>query len=400
MKTGETDPRLPAMRQERPAFDAIRLLRRLGWIPLVTLLLGLGAAVWHYKTSPKWYQAEILIVPRPTSAGALGSARSMMGGLPIEVAPAQLAYSDGERIAAILKSRSVTDAVIEKFRLVDRYEVGVIEKARAQLWSLCATSVQKKSNLVSLRCEDRDPAVARDLADYVGRMGDAGFRRIAVAAASEERRFLETRVDEARRDLEVASGALRGFQEEHRIIDLPEQSKAVVSAMAHLEGDLIAKRVELAYLRGFASEDESSAGQLRRQIGILKSELRNLEGRAAAAGATARDGSEVFPRAMEVPALRAELERLHREEKVRESVFLLLTEKYETLKVDEARDLSNFVVFDEAATPTYRVRPRLRVVPIGGAAGLLFGLVLVLVPAWWRDLLRRAARERGAAASR
>lgn len=348
-----------------------------------------------------------MIVPKESGMGGLASVGAMLGELPFDVGGAAGGGSDAERIAAILRSRSTTDAVIEKFDLMERYELEKIEKARKELWSLCATKVEKKPNVVTLTCEDTEPEVARDMAEYFGQVGDEGFRRIATSSASEERKFLEKRVSEARTDLDKASTALRVFQEKNKVIDLPEQSKAVVSAMASLEGEVISKRVQLAYLSGFASSDESSASQLSRQIAILRKELRTLEQQRspaleAAASAGKRpgptDGADVtmFPAAMEVPALRYELEGLFREQKIRETVFFLLTERYESLKIDEARDLSTYVVFDHAALPTHKIRPKGLVVPIGGFGGLVFGALLITLPAWWRDLRRRAAAERAA----
>src|SRR5262249_34407700 len=112
---------------------------------------------------------------------------------------------------------------------------------------------------------------------------------------------------------------------------------------------------------------------------------------APGAGGPSGSGSKLFPPAIEVPALRAELEMLYREHKIRETLFVMLTERYEARKLDEARDLSTFVVADEAALPTFRSRPRLRVVPIGMLAGLVLGILIVILPAWWNDLRRRAA---------
>lgn len=376
---------------ERVAPAAVRLVLRRWWIVLATSIIGCAAAIVHYNVTPRWYEASILIVPKENP---LGMAAAGFGDLPMDLglSPA-LSYSDAERIAAILQSRSITDAVIEKFDLIRRYEVGKIEKARKQLWALCATTVEKKPNLVRLTCEDKDPDTAREMAEFFGEVGDAGFRRIASTSASEQRRFLAERTAEARRDLDAASDALRQFQEKHKIIDLPEQGKAVVSAIAGLEGDLISKRIQLAYMRGFASDQEASAAQLRQQMDIVRKELRALEDSRPAQPAAPRAG--MFPPAMELPALRSDLERLYREQKIRETVFLMLTERHEAIKVEEAKDLATFVVFDHAARPTHRIRPRLRVVPMGTFAGFVLGLMLILIPAWWRDLTRRAALERG-----
>lgn len=240
--------------------------------------------------------------------------------------------------------------------------------------------------------------MARDMAEYFGQAGDAGFRRIATTSASEERKFLEKRATDARQELDKASDAVRRFQETHKVIDLPEQTKAVVSAMATLEGNLISKRIELSYLSGFVSSQESSATQLGRQIEVLRKELHGLEQQrketapeGPGSGAKRdRTGSALFPPAMEVPTLRHELEALFRDLKIRETVYFLLTERFESLKIDEARDLSTYVVFDHAALPTHRVRPRGSVLPIGLIVGVALGLIVVLLPAWWRDHMTRA----------
>jgi capsule polysaccharide export protein KpsE/RkpR len=385
---------LPAMIHPTPAG---LLLIRLRWRLVVLLgLAGTMAATAYYAWSPRWYQAELMIVPKRSPSDSLPAA-NLLNNLPLDLSAASpFGQSDADRIAAVMESRSVTDAVIAKFDLVQRYHADRIERTRKVVWGHCATTVEKKPNLVRLTCEDTEPAVARDLANAIGQLADAAFRRIAVSSATEERAFLEKRVEEARRTMETSSAKLRQFQELHKVIDLPEQGKAVVSGMAALEGDLISKRLELSYARGFAANDEASVAQLRRQIAILSGELQSLEGQrpgAPNAGRAPRSGSELFPRAMEIPALGAELETLIREHKIDETVFLMLTQRYEARKLDEARNLSTFVVVDDAALPTYRIRPTLRVVAVGMLAGLALGLLLVLLPAWWSDLRRRAAVE-------
>jgi uncharacterized protein involved in exopolysaccharide biosynthesis len=384
----------PAM--THPTVAGLRLLRRRWWVVVLCGLVGAAGAVAYYAWTPRSYEAELLIVPKRNPSD-LVAGRNLLGNLPVDLGDASpFGQSDADRIAAILESRSVTDAIIAKFDLVRRYRAGKIERARKAVWSHCATTVEKRPNVVRLTCRDEEPEVVRDLTNAFGHLADAAFRRIATSSAAEERTFFEKRVAEARHDMDASSAALRVFQETHKVIDLPEQGRAVVAAMAALESDLISKRLELSYSRGFAANDEASVAQLRRQVGILSAELQALEdkrsARPGAAGAP-RSGSEVFPPAMELPALGAELEKLVREHKIDETVFLMLTERYEARKLDEARDQSMFVVVDDAALPTYRVWPTLWVIPAGLLAGLVFGILIVTLPAWWNDLRRRAALE-------
>src|SRR5439155_9657193 len=92
---------------------------------------------------------------------------------------------------------------------------------------------------------------------------------------------------------------------------------------------------------------------------------------AGPGSSTPSASASFFPGAMNVPALRFEVEQLMREQKIQETVFLLMTQRYEMAKVDEARDTSTFQILDHPTLPTYRSRPkRLMVMLYGGVAGL------------------------------
>jgi uncharacterized protein involved in exopolysaccharide biosynthesis len=88
---------------------------------------------------------------------------------------------------------------------------------------------------------------------------------------------------------------------------------------------------------------------------------------------------------MRVPELRFELEQLFRQQKIAETVFFLMTQRFETAKVDEARDTSTFQILDTPTLPTYRSRPqRRRLAMLGMIGGAAFAGVFLILPAWWR----------------
>jgi uncharacterized protein involved in exopolysaccharide biosynthesis len=391
------------------SLDLLGLIRA-GWRRSALIAaLTLAAAVTYALLAPKWYLAELSVVPSVTpksGGGGMGaSAVAAALDLPIDLGGGGGAGGDVERIAAVLRSTSVTDAVIAKFNLKARYEVKFLEDARIALWTHCSTKVERKPGLVSLSCEDRDPQIAKGMVEFFGEYGNVVFRRVSVSSAAEERRFLEKRVAEARKDLDEAARKRREFQEKNKIIDLTEQSRAVVSTMANLRAELVSKEVQVSYLGSFSSRDESSAEQLHRQIEALRTKLQALEetrvgvvveeedAQKKGRKARARDGSGgIFPTAMSVPRLRFELENLFREQKVQETLFLLLTQRYETARVSEARDTSTFQVLDAPTLPTRRARPKRFVIAATGLLlGLGLGLGFVLVPAWWRSLPKRGA---------
>jgi uncharacterized protein involved in exopolysaccharide biosynthesis len=363
----------------------------------LTAFVGATVAVTYAFVAPKWYSATLTVVQSQQSQNS--AAMSLASKLPVSL---DMVSTDVMRIQAVFRSASVTDQVIDKFKLEDYYGTDHREQARKALWSHCSTGVDRKAGVVALTCEDTDPKRAMQLAEYFGEVGNQVFGRVSVSSAREERVFLESQVEKARKDVDDSSKKLRDFQEAHKIIDLPEQSKAVISAMASIKGELISKQLELSYLSSFSASSESSVVQLQQQIAIMQSKLKQLEdaeqlsgsalhsagsaaGSATAGHVGSGSDSEFFPGAMTVPDLRLQLEDLMREQKIKETVFSLMTQRYEMARVDEARDTSTFQILDHPTLPTQHSRPKKRMFAIVGlVGGFILGALWVVVPVWWR----------------
>ena len=372
------------------------VLRRWKAIAACTIL-GFGLASLYAVTATEWFESRLTVVPSTTSReGAAAALAAKLPGLDPTTA-------DSKRIEAVLLSQSVADAVIEKFNLRERYGTKYMEDVRAALAKRCPTDVDKKSGVVGLVCEDPDPQLARDMTAYFGEVGNKVFGRISASSAHAEATFLATQVETARKDVDAASRALRDFSENHKLVDLSEQAKASISAMAAIKGELISKQLGLTYLGGIAASNEPTVAQLQRQIGGLEARLERMtnapppaepqagSGSGAATTTAAKrpgNGDEFFPVAMNVPSLRFELEQLMRDQKVKDTVFVLLTQRYEIARVDGARDTGSFQILDYPTVATLRSRPaRRKVAVFGGFAGALAGLAWVMIPLWWRRRL-------------
>jgi tyrosine-protein kinase Etk/Wzc len=366
------------MSREGMTFDALGTLRNKWRFVLAAGLFGLAFGIVYGFVAPEWYEAQLAVVPSEKKNES--SAMSFAAKLPIALDAMSI---DVQRIQAVLNSHSVTDEVIEKFDLQKRYGTKFREQTREVLWKHCSTGVDRRSSVVTLTCEDRDPRMAMEIAAYFGDVGNKVFGRISASTAREERRFLETQVVKARADVDEASRKLREFQELHKIIDLPEQSKATIAAMASLQGELLSKQLELSYLTRFSASGEASVVQLQQQIAIMDRKLRDLEqattptvqqgvGTGSGSASSRVGGSEFFPSALNVPGLRFELEQLLRQQKIQETIFFLMMQRFEMAKIDEARDTSTFQILDYPTLPESRSRPR-------RAKAASFGLVIGLL---------------------
>jgi capsule polysaccharide export protein KpsE/RkpR len=300
----------------------------------------------------------------------------------------------------VLQSNAVADAVIEKFSLKARYKSDYIEDARETLWRHCSVRPIPKPSVVQVTCEDKDPAFAKEVLTFLVQRGNEVFRSINVSSASEEVRFLEARVAQLRTQADGTSDRMREFQETHGIVDLDTQARSVVSALAGLQGQRISKQLELEYAQTFSSGDESSIRALEMQLGLVTAKVRSLEDVTAtptrsADQKPARPG--VFPKALEVPQLRAEFEKLYRDRRVAEASLIVSLERLENARANEARDVSTFLVMDPATLPTRKDQPkRGLILALSAILGFLFSLTLEWYLTVGSTVLRGAVARIGA----
>ena len=90
------------------------------------------------------------------------------------------------------------------------------------------------------------------------------------------------------------------------------------------------------------------------------------------------------------PGLRADLNRLERDVKVKEAVFLSLSEKYELARLEAVKDVPVVQVLDRGSAPTVKTSPRRSIYLFGAFIGSLFaGVVLCL---WFDVSAKRSLR--------
>jgi tyrosine-protein kinase Etk/Wzc len=339
--------------------------------------------------APKWYRSSLTVVPAAPqkSSGISSLLGGELGGLAAGLGVSATGSADVARIAAVLQSAAVADAVIAKFELRSRYDVEHPESAREALGQHCEVRTLQKPGAVQVSCEDHDPKVAQAITAYFAEVGNTAFRRVGASSASEEVRFLERRVVDLRREADEVAGRVREFQEKHQIVDLEGQARAMVSSVAALNSQRIAKRMELEYASKFSSPEEPGVRQLESQLSVVDEQLRDLEiPRDASAGAHDRPpgdrdrGAGMFPAALAVPRLRAEGEKLFRDRRVAEASLVFALDRLEGAKAAEARDVSTLVVLDPATLPTRKSRPVIREMVLAGAA---LGFALGIAWQWW-----------------
>lgn len=303
---------------------------------------------------PQYFTAEAKLLP-PQQAQSMASA--MMGQLS-QLAPLLQAAggkdlgirNPNDMYVAMLKSRTVADALIERFSLMSVYHKKVREETRRRLEDLTQI-VAGKDGIISVSVDDRSPSRAAEMANaYIDEL-EKLTRTLAVTDAGKRRIFFEREVKAANDELATAESQLKQTEESTGIIQLDSQAKVMLEAYADLRGQVAAKQVEIQAMRSFATPENPDLIRAQQELAALQTQLSRFE-----RGQGNRSPTDL---ALEkVPGAGLEYIRKFREVKYREALFELLAKQYEAARIDEARDASVIQVMDKAVTPEKRSWPK------------------------------------------
>jgi uncharacterized protein involved in exopolysaccharide biosynthesis len=342
---------------------------------------------------PSWYSANTTILPPQREGLGLSLASSVVGGisgfgtsmsLPLMVSPSDV-------IAAILKSRSVALAVIEKEDLMKTYHTKTKEDALRELFSHTEVKVTPEG-LVSLSFEDKDRFKAARVANRFVEELDRVNRETDISQAKNARIFIEERLVQTKKDLTKAEEDLKKFQEENKAVSLDAQMKASIEGAADLKAQLVAAEIELNLLSKTMSPSHPQIQGLNSKINELKRQLDIWElGNPKEESEKKKILDVPFS---QVPALSLELARLVREVRIQSSVFELLTNQYEQYKIQETRDTPTIQVLDKAFPPERRSKPkRTFLVGLAGVLSLVTSVVFVFGLEYFKKSKQRNPEE-------
>lgn len=303
---------------------------------------------------PKWYQASTLVFPpdqAPTEGieGVLGSpvARQFLSSLSMEGAP-----TSSMIVIGTLKSRLVAFSVIDSLDLVSHYRSKSAEKAYRTFRRRLVVEGTPEG-FIEVRVLDRNPEMAARIANECV----SELKRQSVvhnrSRARRTRSFIEARLDSTRLALHASLDSLRGFQESSGLIEVGEQTKAVIELAGALLAERASAEVALTSLRGYATDANPAVREATRTIAAIDDKLRQLSGTSDVA---ADGGSSLSLRGLPSEAMR--YAGLLLAVKTQEESYAILAGQYEKARIEEARETASIDVLDVATPPIKKARPK------------------------------------------
>jgi tyrosine-protein kinase Etk/Wzc len=365
--------------------DIVIVIVQYRWLILKIAAYTVVIAVIVSLLLPIRYTAMTSILPPQQTSSAGSALMAQLGGLSsvASLAGGSLGLKNPNDLqVAMLKSRTVEDAMLDRFHLVELFKVKQRSDARKQLENVVEIDSGSKDGLIRISVTDRSPQRAAEMANgYVEE-----FKRLssnlAVTEASQRRLFFEQQLAQAKDNLANAEEDLKRTGQKTGLIQLDSQTRATIELVAELRGEIAAKEVQINAMRSFATGENPELQMAEQQLAGLRSQAEKM-------GAASEDASNALIPKGGMQEAGIEYVRKLRDVKYFETIFDLLARQYEIAKVDEARQGATVQVVDGAIVPDRRSSPKRTLIVLGAA---VLGLFLGVVWAFSKEGLTRLSK--------
>jgi tyrosine-protein kinase Etk/Wzc len=386
MQTIETDSRAqpnatppePGREEETSLLDLLIVLaKRKKFIVVITLVFGVVSAIISLLLPSRYTATTVILPPQNSTAGsALLSQLSTMGPM-ASLAGGNLGIKNpNDMYVAMLKSRTLEDAMVQRFDLKAEYRAKKQSDARKDFEDRCDIQSSPKDGLIRISVTDRNPKRAAEMTNAYVEEYKKFSGTLAVTEASQRRLFFEQQIAQAKDSLANAEEALKRTQQTTGMLQVDSQARALIESAASLRAQIAAKEVEIHAMRSFASDDNPDLLMAEQQLAGWRTQLSRLTGN--------QSGTEddLLLSKGQVPGAGLEYFRKLRDVKYYDTIFELLAKQYEMAKLDEARQGALIQVVDPAVLPDRRSSPKRTLLVLAGSTGGFFlGVFWVVITA-------------------
>ena len=354
MKAQLADDELGLLDLLQTIVDNLRLL----------VLAPLAVAFFAWGVSflmPPTYTAKTQFLPPQQQQSAAANMLANLGSLGGLAGTVGVIKNPTDQFLAFLKSVTLQDTLIERFKLLDSYKVKTKTDARYEL-SRNVKAAAGKDGLISIEVDDLDPKFAAQLANAYVEELEKLLAKLATTEAQQRRLFFEKQLTQAKDKLVQSEIALRATGVSGNV--LKSNPTAAVAVVAALQAAVSAQEVKLGSLRGYLAETAPEFKQALNELANLRAQLAKQEKDGPTTNAkTSAEGDYVSK---------------YRDFKYHETLCELFGKQFELAKVDESREGAVIQILDVAQAPERYSKPKREVIALISSLVAVFALLLFL----------------------
>ena len=331
---------------------------------------------------PKTYKADLtFIMSKDQSINLSG------GGLLSSIANISVDNSriSSDQVILIARSKAIVDQIIDDFQLQDVYEIEIQEALRKNfLSSLEIVDIREGgfgfNSIYAIQFSfiDKDPQRAFDLLMHHYTLVDSTVKLFNRQSIEVGLQMLENRIKKNEYELKNAEDSLISFQSKFGILEINEQTKALIQNIASVKAEALNIELELSYAKAVLSENT----QLVSDLELKKQQLEKQYDRLLS-GTNKTNESDLFKSASEIPNFYIEYIRRFRELEIQQELYKILFPQYQQQLLNFNEVNSGLILIDPPTVPTYKESPKRAYIVIAFFMfGFFFSILFVLVREW------------------
>ena len=361
----EADDEISLLDLLQTVVDNLRLLV-LGPLAVGIAALGISFLI------PPTYTAKTQFLPPQQQQSAAASMLASLGSLGGLAGAVGGIKNPADQFIAYMKSVTLQDSLIERFKLLERYEAKTKTDARLALTGN-VRAASGKDGLISVEVDDENPQFAADLANaHVEELAKL-LSKLATTEAQQRRLFFEKQLTFAKEKLIQSEIALKATGVSGSV--LKSNPASAVAAVAGLQASVTAQEVKLGAIRGYLAETAPDFKLALSELANLRAQLAKQEkDTPSTTGKATTEGDYITK---------------YREFKYHETLFELFSKQFELAKVDEAREGAVIQVLDAAQPPERKSKPKKALIAVIATLAAVFALLLFV---FIRQALRNSSQ--------
>lgn len=348
-------------------------------IIIIPIIFSIFVAGLSFLLPNKYVSGAKILPPQSQSSAAMLLGQlGALGGVIGNSAGAGI-KNPNDIYVGILSSRTISEKLVDHFKLMDVYEKSYRSDARKQLASL--TSIASgKDGMITVDVEDLDPERAAAIANaYVTELQLLN-QKLAITEASQRRQMFETQLLDVKKNLANAEVELKVMQEKTGVIELTGQAQVIIKGAAEVKAKIAEKEIELRAMQTYSTDSNPDYIRQKEILAGLRNQLVKME-----TSINVGNGDISVP-TNSVPEVALEYVRKLRDVKYYEAIFEVMAKQYELAKIDEAKDGSMIQVLDAAIAPDKKSGPSRAIFVI--VAAIFCGFIMICY-VLFKDLYQR-----------
>lgn len=379
-----TERKLDSQKAAHDGFYFLALLFKNKWFILLFTLIVTIASVIYSLNMKIWYASTVNVVPPQSSGSLFESALGNVSSLLKDIGISKLkgGSETGYSFMVILQSRTMIDSMINKYNLIDTYDIedSLMSLARKEFLEHISITNEKDGNY-TVTIWDTDKKRAAVMTNDFIRMANDLAMKIYHEESGVKLDYIEKRLLRTDSTINAVGVQLKDFSKKNFMFSPEEQVKAVSISMAELQAELLQKEIMYDYYKENMGENHPYTYNTKQLLDQTKSKINEVKKQPGFAGNFALE---------DISELGIQYMKLYTKLETYTKLKAFLMPVYEQVSLDAVRNTQNLFVVDEAVPADKKDKPKRAIIVIGAGAGAFaFSVLIILLINGFKNFKRR-----------